>query len=167
MLIGAQAFQETPKSHAPAIILALDAAPGGLGQAADRQRPAAPAGTNAARASGSTSSARCGVLYEGLACMGGGSILGGLDARRDRACSSSTAHFMQGSRVRVGGRRADVLRLHARRSRSASAQTPIVAISYLGVATVLYGCARLGAVAIAPAEEPHGHGEPEPLPAAE
>ena len=42
-----------------------------------------------------------------------------------------------------------------------------MAVSYLGVATVLYGCARLGAVATAPAEVPHGHGEPEPLPAAE
>ena len=40
MLIGAQSFQETPKSHAPAIILALIAAPGGVGQAADRQRAA-------------------------------------------------------------------------------------------------------------------------------
>ena len=36
MLIGAQAFQETPKAHAPAIILALTPHLSGLGQAADR-----------------------------------------------------------------------------------------------------------------------------------
>ena len=38
MLIGAQAFQTTPKSHAPAIVLALTPHLGGLGQDADRRR---------------------------------------------------------------------------------------------------------------------------------
>ncbi len=38
MLIGAQAFQTTPKSHAPAIALALTPHARGLGQDADRRR---------------------------------------------------------------------------------------------------------------------------------
>ena len=44
-----------------------------------------------------------------------------------------------------------------------------MALSYLGVATVLFGCARFGAVATAPAPEVEIdlHGAPEPLPAAE
>ena len=48
-------------------------------------------------------------------------------------------------------------------------QSPIVAVSYLGVATVLFGCARFGAVATAPMPEVEIdlHGAPEPLPAAE
>ncbi len=37
MLIGSQAFQETPKRHAPAIILALMPQPRRLGQEPDRQ----------------------------------------------------------------------------------------------------------------------------------
>ncbi len=38
MLIGSQAFQESPHRHAPAIVLAAAAAARGLGQDADRQR---------------------------------------------------------------------------------------------------------------------------------
>ena len=35
MLIGAQAFQETPRAHAPAIVAGADPEPRRLGQAAD------------------------------------------------------------------------------------------------------------------------------------
>ena len=57
MLIGAQAFQDTPKRHAPAIVARAHAAPRGLGQAPNRwraRRPPAPV----PRRSASTSSAR-------------------------------------------------------------------------------------------------------------
>ncbi len=76
MLIGAQAFQETPKMHAPAIVLALvphlaawcktmiDLALGA-------------AGTNAA-AVGFDKLSQMGVLYHGLEVLAGGAILGGL-----------------------------------------------------------------------------------------
>ena len=83
MLIGAQAFQETPKSHAPAIVLALvphiaawgklqiDNTLGGGGH----QRGGA--GHRQARP------ARA-ILYQGLSVLGGGSILGGLVLGVDR-----------------------------------------------------------------------------------
>src|SRR5450432_2736662 len=76
MLIGAQAFQETPKSHAPAIVLALVPhlaawckvqIDGALGAA----------GTNAATV-GFEKLAGKGIAYQGLSILGGGSILGGL-----------------------------------------------------------------------------------------
>jgi AGZA family xanthine/uracil permease-like MFS transporter len=76
MLIGAQAFQTTPTSHAPAIVLALTPhlaawakvlIDGALGAA----------GTNAA-AVGIDKMANMGVLYHGLELMGGGAILSGL-----------------------------------------------------------------------------------------
>src|ERR1043166_7014299 len=76
MLIGAQAFQETPKTHAPAIVLALvphlaawckTLIDGALGAA----------GTNAA-AVGMEKLGQMGVLYHGLEVLGGGSILTGL-----------------------------------------------------------------------------------------
>jgi AGZA family xanthine/uracil permease-like MFS transporter len=76
MLIGAQAFQETPKSHAPAVVLALvphlaawakTLIDGALGAA----------GTNAATV-GLDKLAGNGVLYRGLEVLGEGSILGGL-----------------------------------------------------------------------------------------
>src|SRR6202007_734565 len=76
MLIGAQAFQETPRSHAPAIVLALvphlaawckTLMDGGL----------TAAGTSAA-AIGAEKLAQLGVLYHGLEVLGGGAILSGL-----------------------------------------------------------------------------------------
>src|SRR5579871_3303415 len=76
MLIGAQAFQSTPKTHAPAIVLGLTPhlaawcktlMDGALGAA----------GTSAA-AIGMDKLGNVGVLYEGLSVMGGGAILSGL-----------------------------------------------------------------------------------------
>tara|TARA_B100000745_G_scaffold255694_1_gene178419 strand:- start:647 stop:2182 length:1536 start_codon:yes stop_codon:yes gene_type:complete len=75
-LIGAQAFQATPKSHAPAIIFAVVPhlaawakvlIDGALGAA----------GTNAA-AVGMGKLAQNGVLYKGLETLGGGAIITGL-----------------------------------------------------------------------------------------
>ncbi|MBR0679776.1 regulator [Roseomonas eburnea] len=76
MLIGAQAFQETPKSHAPAVVLGLvphlaawakTLIDGALGAA----------GTNA-HAVGMDKLAGLGVLYPGLEVLGEGAILSGL-----------------------------------------------------------------------------------------
>ena len=76
MLIGAQAFQTTPATHAPAIVLALTPhlaawcktlMDGALGAA----------GTNAA-AVGMDKLGQMGVLYHGLEVLGGGAILTGL-----------------------------------------------------------------------------------------
>ena len=76
MLIGAQAFQETNKSHAPAVVLALvphlaawcKTLMDGALQAA---------GTNA-HAVGLEKLGQVGVLYQGLEVLGGGAILTGL-----------------------------------------------------------------------------------------
>jgi len=76
MLIGAQAFQTTPKSHAPAIALALT--PHAAAWAKTLMDGAlGAAGTNAA-AVGFDKMATQGVLYRGLEIMGNGSILTGL-----------------------------------------------------------------------------------------
>jgi AGZA family xanthine/uracil permease-like MFS transporter len=76
MLIGAQAFQETPRSHAPAIILALipNLAAWGKLQIDNTLNVA---GTSAA-ALGIDKLSKAGVLYHGLEVLGGGAILGGL-----------------------------------------------------------------------------------------
>jgi AGZA family xanthine/uracil permease-like MFS transporter len=102
--------------------------------------------------------------------MGGGSILGGLilgaigvfviDRNFTKASVFSLAGavltffgFMHGEKIGFG-------------------ESPVMALSYLGVATVLYACARSGAVAPAPmpvadSGEVELHGAAEPLPAAE
>jgi AGZA family xanthine/uracil permease-like MFS transporter len=76
MLIGAQAFQTTPKGHAPAIILGLT--PHVAAWAKTLMDGAlAVAGTSAV-ALGFDKLANVGVLYPGLRTLGGGAILTGL-----------------------------------------------------------------------------------------
>jgi AGZA family xanthine/uracil permease-like MFS transporter len=76
MLIGAQAFQETPKTHAPAIVLALMPHLAAWGKLQIDNALGA-AGTSAA-AVGLDKLGQSGVLYHGLEVLGGGAILGGL-----------------------------------------------------------------------------------------
>lgn len=73
LLIGAQAFQESPSKHAPAIVLAL--VPHLAAWAKNQVDNAlAAAGTDAV-AVGFDSLAQAGVLYHGLEMLGGGAIL--------------------------------------------------------------------------------------------
>ncbi|HEY5451542.1 MAG TPA: regulator [Polyangia bacterium] len=163
MLIGAQSFQETPKSHAPAIILALVPHLAAWGKLQiDGALHAA--GTSVA-AVGFDKLGNEGILYQGLQVMGDGSILGGLmlgaigvfviDRNFTKASIFSVAAaamtffgFMHGEKIGFG-------------------ESPVMALAYLGVATVMFACARSGAPATAPMPMPDLHGEPEPLPAAE
>lgn len=76
MLVGAQAFQATPASHAPAIVLALTPHLAAWGKTlVDGALTAA--GTSAA-AVGIDKLGATGVLYHGLEVLGEGSILSGL-----------------------------------------------------------------------------------------
>jgi AGZA family xanthine/uracil permease-like MFS transporter len=76
MLIGAQAFQETPKHHAPAIILALIPNIAAWGKLLVDSSLGA-AGTSAA-AVGLDKLGQVGVLYHGLEVLAGGAILSGM-----------------------------------------------------------------------------------------
>jgi AGZA family xanthine/uracil permease-like MFS transporter len=145
MLIGAQAFQTTPASHAPAVVLALTPhlaawakvlVDGALGAA----------GTNAATV-GLDKMAQVGVLYHGLEIMAGGAIITGLvlgaiavfiiDRKFESAALFAAAGglltffgFMHGEAVGI-------------------AKSPGVALAYLMVAGLLYAASKMEA----PAEE--------------
>jgi AGZA family xanthine/uracil permease-like MFS transporter len=150
MLIGAQAFQTTPKEHAPAIVLALTPHLAAWAKVQVDGALAA-AGTNAA-AVGLDKLGNVGVLYQGLELMGGGAILTGLVLGAtavfviERAFLKAAAFalagavltyfgFMHGEAVGVG---------------SGLGVTPSISLGYLMIAAVLYGCARLET---APAEK--------------
>jgi AGZA family xanthine/uracil permease-like MFS transporter len=159
MLIGSQAFQETPKAHAPAIVLSLTPHLAAWGKLQIDNALAA-AGTNAA-AVGLDKLGQKGVLYHGLAVLGDGAILGGLilgaiaafviDRRFKRASAFALAGagltffgFMHGESIGVG-------------------QSPVVAVAYLGVSAILLGCAKFATVPDmeiegAPPRETPGHG---------
>ncbi|WP_085314599.1 regulator [Derxia lacustris] len=151
MLIGAQAFQESPRLHAPAIVLALVPHLAAWGKLQIDNALGA-AGTSAA-AVGLDKLGQVGVLYEGLAVLGGGAILGGLvlgaiasfiiDRKWNQAAAFAGAGalltffgFMHGEAIGIG-------------------ESPAVAVAYLGVGVVLLLAGRMGAPApaSAPASE--------------
>jgi len=155
MLIGSQAFQETPRSHAPAIMLALmpNLAAWTVNQI-DNSLGAA--GLNAATV-GIDKLANNGVLYEGLHVLGGGATLSGLvlgaiavfiiERQFAKAAGFATAGavltffgLMHGEAVGIG-------------------QSPMVAIAYLLIAGFFYGCARFATVSAAAPLPAHGVSE--------
>jgi AGZA family xanthine/uracil permease-like MFS transporter len=161
MLIGSQAFQETPKRHAPAIILALTPHVANWGLTIINGALAA-AGIYAVSGELMANMKNQGVLYHGLQVMGGGSILGGLilgaiaaliiDRNFKKASGFALAGailtffgFMHGERIGFG-------------------QTPVVAASYLMASVLLISCAKFSIPVAKPAEE-EALPEEEPVPA--
>jgi len=145
MLIGAQAFQETPRSHAPAIVLALTPHLAAWGKLQIDNALAA-AGTNAA-AIGLDKLGQMGVLYEGLAVMSGGAILVGLVLGAiavfviERAYQRAAAFAVAGCVLTFFGF------MHG--EAIGFARSPMVAMSYLVVAGVLFACSRQPSVVTA------------------
>jgi AGZA family xanthine/uracil permease-like MFS transporter len=160
MLIGAQSFQETPKSHAPAIILALTPHLAAWGKLQIDNALGA-AGTNAA-AVGLDKLMTNGVLYHGLEVLGGGAILGGL-VLGAIGVFIIDRQFLKASTFALGGAALTFFGfMHG--EKIGFGQTPVVAASYLAVAFVLLGCAKFALVEPKPAEVEHPHGNPLPEP---
>jgi AGZA family xanthine/uracil permease-like MFS transporter len=153
MLIGSQAFQETSKSHAPAIVLALVPHVAAWGKLQIDSALQA-AGTSAA-AVGMDALGQGGVMYEGLALLGGGSILGGLilgaigvfiiEREFIKAAAFSIAGcvltffgFMHGEAIGV-------------------AESPAIAAGYLMIAAIFLACDRFATVTrpVTEAASPH------------
>ncbi len=76
LLIGAQAFQETPKRHAVAVVFAIIPNIASWAQGLIDDALSA-AGTTAEKV-GESALVNAGVIYKGLALLGGGAILAGL-----------------------------------------------------------------------------------------
>jgi len=165
MLIGSQAFQETPKAHAPAVILSLvphmanwtvTAINGALGAVGIFDITEELIGKMKNQ----------GVLYQGLQILGGGSILGGLILAAiavgiiDRQFPKAAGFAFAGSVLTFFGF------MHG--ERIGFAQTPMVAAAYLSVTVILLLCWKLVAVEqSAPAEGAESEMSGELLPAAE
>jgi AGZA family xanthine/uracil permease-like MFS transporter len=167
MLIGSQAFQETPRRHAPAIILALVPHLANWCLSMINNSLAA-AGTTVAALSHAQMGDLVakmrdqGVLYDGLQILGGGSILGGLVLGAivvfiiEREFMKAAGFAMAGATMTFFGF------MHG--EQIGIAQTPTVAVSYLIIAGILAGCAKY-ATAPAKAEEEPEEIEGESVPA--
>ncbi len=160
MLIGSQAFQETPKSHAPAIVLSLTPHLANWAITLINGSLAA-AGIFAVSDELMGAMKNQGVLYSGLHTLGGGSILAGLVLGAiavfviERRFINAAAFALAGAVFTFFGL------MHG--EKIGIAVTPVVAASYLIVSVILLGCAKFAVVAPKPAEvEPEIPGETTP-----
>jgi adenine/guanine/hypoxanthine permease len=154
MLIGAQAFQETPKSHAPAIVLALIPNIAAWGKLLIDSALGA-AGTTAA-AVGLDKLGQVGVLYHGLEVLAGGAILTGMILGAigafvvERKYVEAAAFALAGAILTFFGF------MHG--ETVGFAVTPSVALAYAIVAVFLYALSRspeLASAPMAPPKEAH------------
>jgi AGZA family xanthine/uracil permease-like MFS transporter len=138
MLIGAQAFQESPARHAPAIVLALVPQIAGWGKV--QIDNALAAANTTADAVGLTQLGQHGVLYHGLQVIGGGATLAGIILGSvtvfmiDRQFDKAAAFAFVGAILSFFGL------IHS--EAIGFAQSPMVSASYFFVAAALYGCAK-------------------------
>jgi AGZA family xanthine/uracil permease-like MFS transporter len=151
MLIGSQAFQETPKRHAPAIVLALVPHLAAWGtnmiNGALAAAGAAVATLNPQQMTDLVGKMRNeGVLYDGLRILGGGSILGGLVLGAvgvfiiEREFMKASAFMLAGAVMTFFGF------MHG--EGIGIGESPAIAVSYLAVAAIFAGCAKFSTVAV-------------------
>ncbi len=163
MLIGSQAFQETPMRHAPAIVLALVPQIAAWGKLQIDSALNA-AGTNAA-AVGFDKLDQTGVLYQGLEILGGGATLAGIVLAAitvfiiERDFVKAAAFAAAGAVFTFFGL------IHA--EALGIGRTPSMVVSYLGISVILLACSRYAGLAPLPGEASrmHGHGDPAAKPA--
>jgi AGZA family xanthine/uracil permease-like MFS transporter len=152
MLIGSQAFQETPKRHAPAVILALVPQIAGWGKGQIDNALAA-ANTNAT-AVGLDNLTSNGVLYHGLEVLGGGATLAGM-VLASIAVFIIDRKFMYAGWFAMAGAVLSFFGLmHGQNI--GFAVTPLVALSYAVVGGILFVSAKCAVFVEEPAkaEEP-------------
>jgi adenine/guanine/hypoxanthine permease len=151
LLIGSQAFQETPGRHAPAVILALvpNVAAWALGQVKGTLNAA---GLSSVDEAMHAKLAGEGVLLHGLEILGGGAVLTGLTL-------AATAVFIierQLWRAAAFAGAAAVLTffgfMHG--ERIGIAQSPSIAAGYVFVALFLAACAKFSGVTPLPPATP-------------
>ncbi len=138
MLIGSQAFQESPHRHAPAIVLALLPQIAAWGKTMIDGALGA-AGTNVG-AVGLDKLAQVGVLYQGLATLGGGATLAGIILGAiavfiiDRDFVKAAAFAAAGAAFTFFGL------IH--NEAIGVARSPAVAFAYASVAILLLACSK-------------------------
>jgi AGZA family xanthine/uracil permease-like MFS transporter len=140
MLIGSQAFQESPHRHAPAIIVAIVPSLAAWAKLQIDNTLGAVSGIHQVTAEMIASMKQVGIMYQGLSILGGGSILSGI------VLGAATIYiidrkFMQAAGFAVAGGALTFFGLMHGEEVGAF-QNPSVVCAYLAVGAVLFACGR-------------------------
>lgn len=157
MLIGSQAFQESPHKHAPAVVMAIVPSLAAWGKLQIDNSLGSVANIHQITPDMIASMAQTGVLYHGLAILGGGSILAGVILGAITTYIVDREFFKAAGFAFAGG----VLTFFGLMHGEAIGinQTPGVALSYIVVGGILGLCAKYAVVATKSAEvEETAHG---------
>ena len=115
MLIGSQAFQESPHRHAPAVVMAIVPSLAAWGKLQIDNSLGSVANIHQITPDMIASMAQTGVFYHGLSILGGGSVLAGVVLGAITYLYCRPEVYERGG-LRLCRRRADLLRPDARRS---------------------------------------------------
>ncbi len=152
MLIGSQAFQESPHKHAPAIVVALVPSIAAWGKLQIDNSLGAVSGIHHITPEMMASMKQVGIMYGGLAVLGAGSILSGVILGSvttyivERDFSKASAFAAAGAILTSFGL------MHGEEVDLARVQNPGVVVAYLIVAGVLFACHRFAVPAGSPAD---------------
>ncbi|MFZ5895644.1 MAG: regulator [Myxococcota bacterium] len=147
MLIGSQAFQESPHKHAPAIVVALVPSLAAWGKLQIDNALGAVSNIHQITPDMIASMKQVGIMYHGLSVLGAGSILSGVvlgaitvfivDREFSKAAAFSAAGALLTSFGLMHGEEVDPTRV----------QNPGVVVAYILVAGVLFVCGRFAVAA--------------------
>ena len=154
MLIGSQAFQETPKRHAPAIILAIVPSIANWGWNTMIDNALAAAGISSVSDQLASGMLDQGIYYRGLQILGNGSTLGGLILGAAAVCIIDRQMMKAAGFTLAGAILTFFGLMHG--SGVGIAKSPLVTAGYLLVSLLLVVCAKLAAPAPVESSE-HEH----------
>jgi len=166
MLIGSQAFQESPRRHAPAIVVALVPSLAAWGKLQIDNSLNAIAGIHLVTPEMIGKMANVGIMYHGLSLLGGGSILAGVILGATTTFIIDRDFSKAAGFAAAGGGLTFLGLMHG--EEVGAFQNVGVVAAYFAVAVVLFGCAKFAAVSPLGATEDeheqdalHEHGRPE------
>ena len=157
MLIGSQAFQESPRRHAPAIVVALVPSLAAWAKLQIDNSLAAVSNIHVVTPDMIGAMKKVGIMYQGLSILGGGSILAGVVLGATTTFIIDRNFSKAAGFAAAGGVLTFLGLMHG--EEVGAFQNPMVVAAYLVVAGLLFGCHKLAAVeAIDTEHDEEAHG---------
>jgi len=156
MLIGSQAFQESPRRHAPAIVVALVPSLAAWAKLQIDNSLAAVANIHVVTPDMIGAMKKVGIMYQGLSILGGGSILAGVVLGATTTFIIDRDFSKAAGFAAAGGVLTFLGLMHG--EEVGAFQNPGVVAAYLVVGAVLFGCHKLAAAVPIRDTEEESHG---------